>query len=88
MSTATKEKLVGARIPAPLKESLDKYCKGHGVKMNFFVVEAIREKLMEVIEDEDDLKTLAERLKEPDFATAEEFKDYLTGRGIESKCTG
>lgn len=88
MSTAPKEKLVGARIPAPLKESLDKYCKGHGVKMNFFVVEAIRDKLLETIEDEEDIKTLTERIKEPDFVTAQEFNDYLANRGIKTKCTG
>ena len=82
MGTAIKEKLVGARIPASLKEVLDKYCKEHGVKMNFFVVHAIREKLLEVVEDEDDIKVISERLKKPDFATAQEFNDYLIHRGI------
>jgi len=84
MATESKEKLVGARIPAPLKESLDKYCKGHGVKMNFFVVQAIREKLLEVIEDEEDIKTIGERLKNPDFAAGREVDDYLVRRGIKS----
>jgi hypothetical protein len=81
MSNAIKEKLIGARIPVPLKETLDKYCREHGIKMNFFVVHAIKEKLLESIEDEDDIRVVTERLKKPDFATAREFSDYLARRG-------
>lgn len=82
MEHAAKEKLIGARIPSALKESLDKYCTEHGVKMSFFVSQAIREKLEEVIEDENDLTMIQERLKKPDFATSEEFNDYLSRRGM------
>ncbi len=82
MADAAKEKLIGARIPFVLKESLDKYCTEHGVKMSFFVSQAIREKLLEVIEDENDLCVIQERLKKSDFATSEEFNDYLSRRGI------
>ena len=82
MKTITKEKLIGARIPSVLKESLDKYCTEHGVKMSFFVSQAIREKLEEVIEDENDLMVIQESLKKPDLATSEEFNNYLSRRGI------
>ena len=70
MGAAVKEKLIGARIPMPLKEMLDGYCKRHGMKMNFFVVHAIRDKLLEAMEDEDDVRTVAKRLKEPEFVGA------------------
>ncbi|MBN1445195.1 MAG: hypothetical protein JW957_03705 [Candidatus Omnitrophica bacterium] len=82
MPDTAKEKLIGARIPSVLKESLDKYCAEHGVKMSFFVSQAIREKLLEVIEDENDLRVIRERLKKPDFATSEEFNDYISRRGM------
>lgn len=77
-----KEKLIGARIPEELKKVLDRYCNEHGIKMNFFVTQAVKEKLLEVIEDEDDMKVINERLKEPDFASPKEFNEYLISRGI------
>ena len=69
MGTAVKEKLIGARIPVSLKELLDEYCKSHGIKMNFFVIHAIKDKLLEAMEGEDDIKAVTERLKEPEFVT-------------------
>jgi len=77
-----KDKLIGARIPAVLKEEVGKYCITHGIKMSFFVTQAVKDKLLEVLEDEDDIKTVSERLKDSEFATAKEFDEYLTRRGI------
>lgn len=82
MGTAIKEKLIGARIPVTLKEILDEYCKKHGIKMNFFVIHAIKEKLLEAIEDEDDIEVINERLKDSEFMTAQEFHEHLAKRGI------
>ena len=72
---------LGARIPVDLKEVLSKYCSSRGIKLNHFVTEAIREKLMEAIEDYEDLKIAKERLKSDKFVPLEELDKYLRKRG-------
>ena len=42
------KKLLGARIPETLVLELREYCKSHGILMNHFVSEAIKEKLKKV----------------------------------------
>jgi len=42
---STKKKLIGARIPESVIMELRSYCKSHGILMNHFVSEAIKEKL-------------------------------------------
>ena len=56
----TKKKLLGARIPEPLIIELRSYCKSHGILMNHFVSEAIKEKLKKIKRSEE--KTKAEKL--------------------------
>jgi predicted DNA-binding protein len=75
---------LGARIPADLKAILSKYCSSRGIKLNYFVTEAIRDKLLEMIEDSEDLKIAQERLKNADFVSLEELKKYLKKRGIKT----
>lgn len=72
---------LGARIPVDLKEVLSKYCSSKGIKLNHFVTEAIREKLLEAIEDYEDMKIVKERLKDPKFVPLEELDNYLRKRG-------
>jgi len=39
--------MIGARIPVILKEKLSKYCLSNGIKINYFVTQAIKERLQE-----------------------------------------
>ena len=72
---------LGARIPVDLKEVLSKYCSSRGIKLNHFVTQAIREKLLEAIEDYEDLKIAKERLKNDKYVSLDELDDYLRKRG-------
>lgn len=47
-----KKKLIGARIPEPVIIELRNYCKSHGILINHFVSEAIKEKLRKVKRNE------------------------------------
>jgi len=41
----TKKKLLGTRIPEPIIIELREYCKSHGILINHFISEAIKERL-------------------------------------------
>ena len=43
-----KKKLIGARIPEPVVIELREYCKSHGILINHFMSEALKEKLRKV----------------------------------------
>ena len=53
----TKKILIGSRIPESVIIELREYCKSHGILMNHFVSEAIKEKLKKVKRSEEKLKT-------------------------------
>ena len=55
-----RKKLIGSRIPESVIIELREYCKSHGILMNHFVSEAIKEKLKKIIKSEE--KTKAEKL--------------------------
>lgn len=74
--------LLGARVPSSLKEKLTRYCLSHGVKMSYFVAEAIKERLLEISEDNEDLREAEERLKGAKFISQKEMGMYLAKRGI------
>ena len=57
---STKKILIGSRIPESVIIELREYCKSHGILMNHFVSEAIKEKLKKVKRSEE--KTKAEKL--------------------------
>jgi len=57
---STKKILIGSRIPEPVIIELREYCKSHGILINHFVSEAIKEKLKKVERNEE--KTKAEKL--------------------------
>jgi predicted DNA-binding protein len=48
---------VSARIDKALKQAIDAYCRTHGVVMNHFIQEALRDRLEE-LEDVEDLKRI------------------------------
>lgn len=56
----TKKILIGSRIPESVIIELREYCKSHGILMNHFVSEAIKEKLKKVKRSEE--KAKAEKL--------------------------
>ena len=82
MASSNTQVLLGTRVPVPLKDRLSRYCLSHGVKMSYFVAEAIKERLLEVNEDTEDLTLAQERLKEAKFVSPKEMKKYLEQRGI------
>ena len=57
---STKKILIGSRIPELIIVELREFCKSHGILMNHFVSEAIKEKLKKVKRSEE--KTKAEKL--------------------------
>lgn len=84
MHTQQAQVLLGTRIPFDLKEKLSKYCLSHGVKMSYLVTEAIKEKLLEIAEDNQDIAVVQERLKTPEFISQIKLDKYLLKRGIKS----
>ena len=82
MASQNIQVLLGARVPLPLKERLSQYCLSQGVKMSYFVAEAIKERLLEISEDKEDLLTVQKRLKEAKFISSKEMDRYLIKRGI------
>ncbi len=75
---------IGVRIPSDLKEILSNYCDRNGVKLQFFITEAIRERLIELEEDKEDNRIADERLKDPQPSTKEEFLQYIEKRKKQS----
>ena len=71
---------LGARIPADLKRRISAYCDRNGVKLQFFITEAIQEKLTEIEQDELDNKIVDERLKNPQFTSKTELEKYIKNR--------
>ena len=57
---STKKLLMGSRIPESVIIELREYCKSHGILMNHFVSEAIKEKLKKAKRSEE--KSKAEKL--------------------------
>ncbi len=49
----TKKILIGSRIPESVIIELREYCKSHGILMNHFVSEAIKEKLKKIKRSEE-----------------------------------
>ena len=82
MASQNTQVLLGTRVPLTLKERLSRYCLSHGVKINYFVAEAIKERLLEISEDREDLLIAQERLKEAKFISHKEMSRYLVKRGI------
>ena len=74
--------LLGARVSNELKQKLSKFCIENGMRMNFFVAQAIEEKLQEMAQDKIDIKIAEKRLKSAQFVTHHELESYLNKRGL------
>ena len=72
---------IGPRVPRSLAEELKTFCKKRGLVMNHLVTEAIREKILELKEDEEDIATVAVRENESDMPE-KEFYARLKKRGL------
>lgn len=77
---STGQVLFASRIPSDLKEKLSHFCADHGVKMSFFVSQAIREKLEKIVEDESDAALLHARRKDADFVSHKDMETYFRKR--------
>jgi len=82
MRAISNQVLLGARVPNGLKEKLSKFCADKGLRMNFFVAQAIEEKLQEMEQDQIDIQVAQKRLKSAEFVTHKELESYLRKRGI------
>jgi predicted DNA-binding protein len=82
MFKSNGQALLGARIPTQLKERLLRFCFSHGIKMNYFVSEAIKEKLQEIAEEKHLYGIAEKRLKTAKFASQKVLNKYLLKRGI------
>jgi hypothetical protein len=60
---STKKILIGSRIPESLVLELREYCKSHGILINHFVSEAIKEKLKKVERNEEKAKAEKSSMK-------------------------
>ena len=82
MMTHQTQVLLGARVPVRLKKDLNHYCLSHGIRMNYLVVQAIREKLIELAEDSADVAVSKERFKKDEFISEAEMDKYFKKRGV------
>ena len=71
---------LGARVPEDLKNEIADYCNKNGVKMQFFVTQALREKIHDVIDTMMDNKLADERLRNPQFVGFSEFEKMVAAR--------
>ena len=71
---------LGARIPSDLKKKISAYCDRKGIKVQFFITEAIQEKLDEIEQDRLDSLLAQERLKNPQFTPKEDLRKYIQKR--------
>lgn len=82
MAVHTQQVFLSARIPMDLKNKLSEYCKDRGIKMGYFIAQAIQEMLREAAEDSQDISMARERLKTAEFVSQKEFDQYLSKRNI------
>ena len=71
---------IGTRIPADLKKVLSRYCNRKGIKLQFFVTEALREKFIDMQQDEMDNAIVEERLKNSTFTDTTTLQKYIQAR--------
>lgn len=75
-----KETLLGVKVPSELKAQVSSYCDRNGVKIKYFVTQALRDKLLETVEDNYDNAIVDDRIKAPEFVGEQAVKKYLRER--------
>jgi hypothetical protein len=71
---------LGARIPSGLKNSVMAYCESHGIKLRFFVAQALAEKLLNEQETVGDNATVDARLKSAQYVGTGVLAKYAASR--------
>jgi hypothetical protein len=71
---------LGARIPSRLKNSVMAYCNSHGIKLRFFVAQALAEKLLDEQETVDDNVKVDARLKGAQYVGIRDLSKYAASR--------
>jgi hypothetical protein len=71
---------LGARIPSELKSSVMAYCDSHGIKLRFFVAQALAEKLIAEQETVGDNVTVDARLKVAQYVGTGDLAKYVASR--------
>jgi predicted DNA-binding protein len=79
---ASQRVQLGARIPSDLKSKLMKFCNRNGIKMNYFVTKAIKEKLLEMAEDENDMKFVNHMRENDEYVTQKEMNKLYSKLGL------
>jgi hypothetical protein len=78
-----KEVILGIKVPTQLKDRVFDYCDRNGVKIKYFVAQAIQDKLFEIAEDNYDNAIVDGRLENPAFTAEKDMKQYLRKRKTE-----
>ena len=76
------KKQMGVRFSEEVAEDLKYFCRSRGMLITRFVEDAVREKLTEAKETEEDLATIDARKFEATLTEAE-WKKLLQGKGID-----
>jgi hypothetical protein len=71
---------LGARIPSGLKNSVMAYCDSHGIKLRFFVAQALAEKLLDEQETVGENVTVDARLKGAQYVGTDVLAKYVVSR--------
>ena len=71
---------LGARVPFGLKNTVMTYCERNGIKLRFFVTQALEEKLREVQETSDDNAEVDTRLQQAYYVGTDELTKYMALR--------
>jgi predicted DNA-binding protein len=75
-----KETLLGVRISESLKKTVDQYCQKFGISRKYFVESAIKNKLIEIMEEDRDVYVAKERLKDSQAVGEREVEAYFSKR--------
>jgi hypothetical protein len=71
---------LGARIPFELKNNVMSYCDRNGIKLRFFVSQALEQKLREDQETLEDNVEADKRLKNAQYIGLDEFRKHVPSR--------
>lgn len=71
---------IATRIPSDLKKAVSEYCNRNGIKMQFFLTEALRKGLLEMDEDTYDNAIIDQRRKKPEYVSEVEMDKYFEKR--------
>lgn len=73
--------LTGARVPKELWQETKSVCQKCGLKLSYFVTQALTEKLQELKEEEEITAIIKAREKEPAISLSE-LEVYFQSRGL------